>query len=339
VKVLLALVAGLHLLGWGMLLLSAQGGATANAISLGAGVLAYLLGLRHAFDADHIAAIDNSTRRLLASGKQSDSVGFFFSLGHSSVVFVTAVLIAVGFSAVGTELADENSALRQVGGTIGGLVAGSFLLLIAGINISVLIGIVRVFRKMKHRTADISALDQTMNKSGVLARILQPLLRAVDAPWKMYPLGILFGLGFDTASSIAIMVMAGSSALAGGSFLSALALPLIFAAGMSLGDTADSMFMSRAYQWAADRPIRRAYYNAAITFVSVAAAIAIAIPLLTGVIVANYPDLPEPWTFLAGIDLEYAGFVLVAVFAATWATAVIVWKYGRFEQRWTPQPN
>jgi high-affinity nickel-transport protein len=328
---LLAMVTVLHVAGWGLLGLSAGPG---TGIGISAGILAYLLGLRHAFDADHVAAIDNTTRKLIADGQRPNSVGFFFSLGHSTVVFTASALIALGFATVGTQLADETSTLRQVGAAIGGLVSSGFLLALAGINLIVLIGVLRTFARMRTQPGSSTDVDTALASRGIMTRLTRPLARTIDKPWKMYPLGILFGLGFDTASSIALLGMAGTSAITGNSFWSVLALPIIFAAGMSLGDTADGVFMNRAYQWAFARPVRRAYYNIAVTAISVLAAITIAVPLLAGVLVHQFNATWPPLRVLAAIDLTNTGFVLVGLFALTWALSVAVWKFGRIEERW-----
>lgn len=312
-----AIVASLHLLGWGLLHSQDQ-----QALGIGTGIAAYLLGLRHAFDADHIVAIDNTTRKLINDGKRPNSVGLFFSLGHSSVVMLASIAIVAGFSLAGNQLADEDSPLRQIGGTIGGVVSGTFLLLIAILNAITLRKMAQAYRLAKTTGADMHHLEHELEKRGLLARVFAPLARTIDKPWKMYPLGFLFGLGLDTASSIGLMVLAGTSALSGGSLWAALALPVIFAAGMALGDSVDGIFMNHVYGWAQVEPLRRARYNLTVTAVSVAAALVVSVPVLADVLVKRFgaPFL-EP---LADVSLDNVGYALVTIFAAAWITAVIV---------------
>lgn len=330
-------VVALHLVGWLMLFFSLQSvSSTAQAatISLGTGVVAYLLGLRHAFDADHITAIDNTSRKLLSEGKQANSVGLFFSLGHSTVVFAATILIAIGFIAVGEQLSDENSVLRQVGGLIGGLTAGIFLLLIAFLNILVFNRIMKAFISMRKGVHDEQYLEDQLNNRGFMSRILKPVSRTIDKPWKMYPLGVLFGLGFDTATSVALLVLAGTSAIAGHAVWAAVALPIIFAAGMSLGDTVDAVLMNKAYGWAYAKPVRKAYYNIVITFVSISAAFIVGVPILANVITERFNLTGPVAEFFASFDLENVGFILVGVFMLVWLSALMVWKFGRVEERW-----
>src|SRR5215467_10592090 len=213
-----ASVVGLHVLGWGMLA-AAVGGhyqiSRSQVFGVGTGILAYTLGMRHAFDADHIAAIDNTTRKLVGEGKRPLSVGFFFSLGHSSVVFVLALLLNFGFRTVGSEVRNSGSALHSITGIVGTTVSGTFLFLIAALNVVILAGIVRVFRQMRSGQFSDAELEQQLAKRGLMNRLLGPLARRVDSPWKMYPVGLLFGLGFDTATEIALLVLAGSAVVSG----------------------------------------------------------------------------------------------------------------------------
>lgn len=332
-------VALLHLVGWALLFYATEGGqqtAAGTAISIGTGTLAYLLGLRHAFDADHIAAIDNTTRKLISEGQKPTSVGLFFSLGHSTVVFVLSALIAVGVSWVGKELTDEGSLLRQTGAIIGGTVAGTFLLFIAIINIFIFLGIIKNFRSMRTGTHATEHLEEELHKRGIMSRLLAPISKTIDRSWKMYPLGLLFGLGFDTASSIALLALAGSSAIAGNAALAVIALPIIFTAGMALGDTVDGLFMNQAYGWAHEKPIRRAYYNMTVTLVSITAALAVGVPVILGVLIDAFHLEGGIWDTVANIDLENVGFILVGIFLTMWALSVLIWRIGNFEQKWQP---
>lgn len=334
-KLSIAVIA-LHIIGWSLLFFSLQSQATAQAttISLGTGIVAYLLGLRHAFDADHITAIDNTTRKLISEGQKPNSVGLFFSLGHSTVVFLATVLIAIGFVTVGEQLADENSSLRHIGGLIGGLTAGLFLILIAVLNIIVFNKIFKLFLNMRNGVHDEEKLEKQLNERGLMARFLKPVSKTIDKPWKMLPLGILFGLGFDTATSVALLALAGTTAIAGHAVWAAIALPIIFAAGMSLGDTADAILMNHAYGWAYAKPVRKAYYNITITLISISAAFIVGVPILANVIIDELNLTGPVASFFQGIDLENVGFILVGVFILVWIGSVAIWKLGKIEQRW-----
>lgn len=336
----------LHILGWGLLLLTADWTGKVGAITVGTGALAYMLGLRHAFDADHIAAIDNSTRRLLTDGRHSGTVGLWFSLGHSTVVFTVSALIAVGLASLGTAIADENSPLRQAGSTIGASVSGGFLLLIAVLNMIVLLNLLKTSRNVKAQTqhhvheddAHVQEhLDEHMDRRGILNRLFQPVARTIDKPWKMYPLGVLFGLGFDTASSVAMLAIAGGTALSGGNPLAIIALPLVFTAGMALGDTVDGVMMERAYSWANGHHDRRLRYNITVTSVSIIAALIVGIPIVAGVASDAFHLTGGFWDFTASLDYEYVGFGLLGLFLILWAVGWLSWK--REQSRNTPDPH
>jgi high-affinity nickel-transport protein len=223
---------------------------------VGTGILAYTLGMRHAFDADHIAAIDNTTRKLISDGKRPLSVGFFFSLGHSTVVFVLAVLLNFGIREPRRPGQERQfDAAVHTTNIIGTSVSGFFLFLIAALNVIILFGIMRVFKEMRSGRYDDEELGEQLNKRGLMNRFLGPLARRrIDTPWKMYPIGVLFGLGFDTATEVALLVLAGTAQWAGLPFYAILSLPILFAAGMSLFDTIDGCFMNFAYDWAFARP-------------------------------------------------------------------------------------
>src|SRR5436190_2962650 len=231
---------------------------------LGIGVTAYTLGLRHAFDADHIAAIDNTTRKFMAEGKRPLSVGFFFSLGHSTVVFALALLFSIGVRALSGPVEDGGSTLHGVTGVVGTSVSGVFLYLIAALNLVILASVLRVFRRMRHGEFDESELEAQLDSRGLMNRFYGRFTRAVREPWHMYPLGILFGLGFDTASEVALLFLAAGAASSGLPFYAILCVPVLFAAGMSLLDTIDGSFMNFAYGWAFSKPVRKVYYNLTI---------------------------------------------------------------------------
>jgi high-affinity nickel-transport protein len=300
----------------------------------GTGILAYTLGMRHAFDADHIAAIDNTTRKLVNDGKRPLSVGFFFSLGHSTIVFVMAVLLNLGIRALNSAVKDNGSGLHAVTGFIGTLVSGSFLYLIAAFNIVILAGIIKVFRDMRAGHYNDEQLDAQLDKRGLMNRFFGPLGRRIDTPWKMYPLGVLFGLGFDTATEVTLLVLAGTAVVSGLPFYAILSLPILFAAGMCLFDTADGCFMNFAYDWAFAKPVRKIYYNLTITGLSVFVAVFIGTIELLGLVGQETHLSGGFWDFMASFNINTAGFVIVGVFVLTWAAALAIWHFGKIEQKW-----
>ncbi len=334
---MVATIVGLNVLGWGMLA-AALGGhyriSSTTVFGVGTGALAYTLGMRHAFDADHIAAIDNTTRKLVNDGKRPLSVGFFFSLGHSTIVFVLALLLNFGIRALDDQVKNDSSGLHNITGIIGTTVSGTFLYVIAALNIVILAGIVKVFREMRTGRYDDEQLEEQLNKRGLMNRFLGPLARRVDTPWKMYPIGVLFGLGFDTATEVALLVLAGTAVVSGLPFYAILSLPILFAAGMCLFDTADGCFMNFAYDWAFARPIRKVYYNLTITGLSVFVAVFIGTIEILGLIGSEYNLSGGFWSFMGNFNINKAGFVIVGVFVVTWAVALAVWRFGRIEQKW-----
>src|SRR5215468_6155691 len=334
-----ATVIALNVAGWGLLAAALRGHyrlTKTEIFGVGTGILAYTLGMRHAFDADHIAAIDNTTRKLVSEGKRPLSVGFFFSLGHSSVVFVLAMLLNFGIRALDSQVKNGGSGLHTMTGIIGTGVSGTFLYLIAGLNVIILAGIVKVFREMRNQAYDDAELEEQLAKRGLMNRFLGPLARRVDSPWKMYPIGVLFGLGFDTASEVALLVLAGSAVVSGLPFYAVLSLPILFAAGMCLFDTADGCFMNFAYDWAFARPIRKVYYNLTITGLSVFVAFFIGTVEILSLIGQQYRLGGGFWTFMGNFNINKAGFVVVGVFVVTWAVALAVWHFGKIERKWTP---
>jgi high-affinity nickel-transport protein len=300
----------------------------------GTAALAYVLGMRHAFDADHISAIDNTTRKLMAEGKRPLAVGFFFSLGHSSVVAALAILLNFGIKALGTQLKDENSSLHHWTGLIGTTISGTFLMIIAILNLIVLFSIVGVFLKMRKGLYDEEELEKHLDSRGFLMRFFGPIARRIDASWKMYPLGILFGLGFDTATEVGLLVLAGSSVIAGLPWWAIISLPLFFAGGMSLLDTIDGSFMNFAYGWAFSKPVRKVYYNIVITGLSVGVALFVGGLEICQVISEQLNLTGFFWDYANGFDLNSAGFIIVGIFVVVWAIALLLWKYGKVEERW-----
>jgi high-affinity nickel-transport protein len=331
-------VALLHAVGFGILILfvvPAHYRLGTGLFGVGTGVTAYTLGMRHAFDADHIAAIDNTTRKLMAEGKRPLSVGFFFSLGHSTIVVTLTLLLALGLRAVGAELTDGSSALHTYGGLVGTLVSGGFLYLLGLVNLVILVGIVRVFRDMRRGHLDEAALEEQLDSRGLLARVLRPALRAVREPWQIYPVGVLFGLGFDTVTEVTLLVLAGTSVAAGLPWYAIMCLPILFAAGMSLLDTIDGSFMNFAYGWAFAKPVRKVYYNITITGLSVAVALLVGTAELLSILADRLHLTGGLWSWVGGLDLNQLGYGIVALFVAVWGGAVAVWRLGRIEQRWS----
>ena len=332
-----SLVLLLHVIGFGLLIVAVApehyrlGGAH-QVFTVGVGVLAYSFGLRHAFDVDHIAAIDNTTRRLIADGQKPLSVGFWFSLGHSSVVFVLALLLAVGVTSIIAPLEDGGSRLHSLADLIGPSVSGGFLWLLGALNLAVLVGIVRALRRLRAGTFDDAELDRRLASRGLLNRILGGLTRRAAKPWQIYPVGVLFGLGFDTATEVGLLVLAGGAATVAVPFYAILVLPTLFAAGMCLMDTLDGILMNGAYRWTDAKPLRKIVYNLTVTSISVATALVIGTIELLGVLVDRHVVTAAPLAAVARVDLDYAGYALVGLFAAAWLIALVV---GRFA-RWRP---
>jgi high-affinity nickel-transport protein len=331
----------LHVVGWGLLFFVIvpahyQVGA-AGVYGVGLGVTAYTLGMRHAFDADHIAAIDNTTRKLMANEKRPLSVGFWFSLGHSSVVFFLCLLLGLGVKSLAGQVESDSSTLQRVTGVIGVSVSGVFLYVIGIINLVLLVGIWKVFRRMREGSFDEAQLEAHLNNRGFLNRILSRTTGAVTKPWQMYPIGLLFGLGFDTATEISLLVLAGGAAAFALPWYAILTLPVLFAAGMSLLDTIDGCFMNFAYGWAFAKPVRKVYYNLTITGLSVAVALIIGTIELVSIVTDKLHITTGPLAAIGGLDLNYVGFVIVGLFVLTWAVALLVWRYGRIEQKWEAQ--
>jgi len=302
---------------------------------VGLGITAYTLGLRHAFDADHIAAIDNTTRKLMAEGQRPLSVGFWFSLGHSTIVFALGVLVVIGVRGLSAAVEDDGSGLQRATGVIGPLVSGTFLLVIGMLNLVILVSIVGILRRMRRGDFDEAELEAELDHRGLLARFYARATRAVRKPWHMYPLGCLFGLGFDTATEVALLVLAGAGAAGGLPFYAILCLPILFAAGMSLFDTIDGAFMNFAYGWSFSKPVRKLYYNIAITGLSVAVALLIGSLELLGVAADRLGLSGGVWDVVAAVDLTFVGYAVAGLFVATWVLALGVWHFGRIEERWS----
>src|SRR3954454_25059385 len=336
---LAAIIGGLHVVGFFLLFavvaphhysLGASG-----VFGVGVGITAYTLGLRHAFDADHIGAIDNTTRKLMSEGQRPLSVGFFFSLGHSTIVFALGILVVIGVKGLSGAVADKSSSLHQATGVVGPVVSGTFLFLIGILNLVILVSIVRIFRRMRHGEFDEAELEEQLDKRGFMNRFYGRATRAVRKPWHMYPLGILFGLGFDTATEVALLVLAGAAAGSGLPWYGILCLPILFAASMSLFDTIDGAFMNFAYGWAFSKPVRKIFYNITITGLSVAVALLVGTLELLSVLAGRLDLTGGIWDFASNLDLNVVGYAIAGLFVATWAVALAVWRFGRIEERWS----
>jgi nickel/cobalt transporter (NiCoT) family protein len=325
---------------------------SSGVFDVGVGVLAYTFGLRHAFDADHIAAVDNATRKLLADNAAAPrprearkplSLGFWFSLGHSTIVFALAFLLSVGVKALAGPVENDDSTLHSVTGLIGASVSGVFLWILGLLNLAVLLGILKVFREMRQGRYDEEALEEQLNKRGFMNRFLNGLTKSVRKPWHIYPVGVLFGLGFDTATEVGLLVLAGGAAAFNLPFYSILVLPILFAAGMCLMDTIDGVFMNIAYGWAFAKPVRKVFYNITITSISVAVALIIGSIELISVLADQANITSGPIAAIAGISLNYAGYAIVALFFTAWLAALAIWRYGRIEEKWSaelaPEPT
>jgi high-affinity nickel-transport protein len=321
-----AAVVLLHLAGWGALLALVLGtgtGAAGTGLFTGLALSAYALGIRHAFDADHIAAIDNATRSLMARGRESAATGFWFALGHSSVVLLSVLLLALGFEVFAGGLADEGSGLRQAAGLWGGTVSGLFLVTAGILNLAVLLRLHRARRAARTGAVDSAELDAHLDKRGVLHRLLHPVTRAVDRPARMYPVGFLFGLGLDTAASIGLFVMAGGLA-PDLPWYAVLVLPVLFTAGMTLFDSADGILMNRVYGWASADARRKLDYNLVVTTVSVVLAFVIGGTSLLSVLAEVLRPADGALAAVAAVDLNFLGVAVIVFFCLAWAGARIL---------------
>ncbi|WP_067476447.1 HoxN/HupN/NixA family nickel/cobalt transporter [Nocardia amamiensis] len=332
-------VIALHVVGWGTLLLFVAPGhylIQGSVFGVGLGVTAYTLGMRHAFDADHIAAIDNTTRKLVAEyGKQkAQTVGFWFALGHSTVVFVLVALLAFGVRALAAGLENEDSALQRWTGLWGTSVSGTFLILIGLLNLASLVGIWRVFRQMRRGEVDEAQLERELDSRGLLNRVLRPVIGLVRKPRHMYPVGVLFGLGFDTVTEVGLLVIAGGAAATGLPWYSILVLPVLFSAGMALFDALDGSFMSFAYDWAFAKPVRKIYYNLVITGLSVAVALLIGGQEIVSIFAERLEVESGVIAWVGNLDLGDLGYIIVGLFVITWAVAIGIWRFAGVERRW-----
>ncbi len=333
---LLAVVAAMTITGWVILVglvVPQHLQLGARTVGIGLGITAYALGVRHAFDADHIAAIDNTTRKLLADGRPTPAVGFWFALGHSSVVVLLAAGIATGAHLV-VGLTEDGSAVRKDLGLVSTLASGLFLVAIGVINLIALVSVVRLYRSARSGRYDEDALERTLDRRGLITRLLRPLIASIRHPAQMYLVGLLFGVGFDTATEVTLLVLAGSGAAVGLPWYAIMVMPMLFTAGMTLFDTLDGMFMRVAYGWAFANPIRKLYYNLTITALSVAVAVLIGSVELISVLHDRIGWTNRVSDRVAGLDLGNVGYLVAATFVVVWVGAVGYWKTARVEEKW-----
>ncbi len=334
-KLMFASILLLHIIGFGVFILFVVPGHY-RGLGIGVSVLAYTLGLRHAFDADHISAIDNTTRKLMNEGKKPLSVGYFFSLGHSTIVIAIGAGIVIAEKTVYAAVSHNSSGLEQFGGVFGTVVSAGFLYLIAFLNIVILAGIIAVFRKMRHGVYDEAELERQLENRGFMFRIFGPWMKSITKEWQMYPVGVVFGMGFDTATEVALLATTALLATKALPWYSIMCLPILFTAGMSLMDTLDGVFMNVAYGWAFFNPVRKVYYNLAITGLSVFICLFIGTIEVLGLLPTEIHGLNGGfWDWVANFDINKAGFVIVGMFVLTWAGALLIWKYGHIEEKWS----
>jgi high-affinity nickel-transport protein len=339
-KGMAAVILLLHVIGFGIFIAFVVPGHY-KGLGIGIGFTAYTLGLRHAFDADHISAIDNTTRKLmserreLAGSKRPLSVGYYFSLGHSTVVVVIGAALVIAEKAVYGAVSNNGSGLEHFGGAFGTVVSASFLYLIAILNIVILAGIIKVFRSMRAGSYDEAELERQLQNRGLMYRFFGGWMKSITKEWQMYPVGVVFGLGFDTATEVALLATTALLASQALPWYSIMCLPILFTAGMSLMDTVDGCFMNAAYGWAFFNPVRKVYYNLAITGLSVAICLFIGTIEVLGLLPMEVHIHGPFWDFMANFNINTAGFVIVGMFVVTWLGALAIWKYAHVEEKWT----
>jgi high-affinity nickel-transport protein len=332
-------IVALHVIGCGILIAFVLPGHYKH-FGIGLGILAYTLGLRHAFDADHISAIDNTTRKLLNERHGVEgtnrplTLGYWFSLGHSTIVVAIGIALVFAERAVFHAVSHSNSGLEQFGGVFGTLVSASFLFLIALMNLVVLAGIMRVFRSMRDGTYNEAELEAQLQSRGLMYRFFGKWMKSLDKEWKLYPVGVVFGMGFDTATEVVLLASTALLAAQHVPWYSIMCLPILFTAGMVLMDTIDCMFMNVAYGWAFFNPVRKIFYNLAITGLSVAICFFIGAIEVLGLLPHELHLKGSFWRFMAGFDINKAGMIIVGMFVVTWLGAVLIWRYGRIEEKW-----
>ena len=334
---MLASIVAVNALGWGIFALAIlphHFRYDGLGVGIGVAVTAWTLGLRHAFDADHIAAIDNATRKLMADGKRPLGSGFFFALGHSSVIMVVGVGITVAAKAVFKAVVNPSSGFEAAGGVAGTVLSATFLWLIAALNLIVLFGIVRVFRDMRRGVYDEQELEAQLLARGLMYRFFGRMMRSIEHTWQLFFVGFVFGLGFDTATEVLLLAGTAAAVTEGLPWYAVLTLPLLFSGGMMLCDSVDGLFMNFAYGWAFARPVRKVYYNITITALSIGVAFLVGGVEIVGLLSAKLHLHGWLGDYLANFNLNTAGYLVVGLFVLVWTVALMIWRFGRVEARW-----
>ena len=343
-EAMFAFILAVNAAGWGIFVLyvlphhfdyQGEGGSAGLGVGVGVAITAWFLGFRHAFDADHISCIDNTTRKLMADGKRPLGTGFFFSLGHSAVIVGVGVGITFAARAVFGAVVDPNSAYETAGGAIGTGLSAGFLYLIAILNLVVLAGIFKVFRDMRRGTYNEAELEAQLQARGLMYRFFGRFMRSINHTWQLFFVGLVFGIGFDTTTEVLLLAATTYAALQGLPFFAVLALPFLFAGGMMLFDSLDGTFMNFAYGWAFAKPVRKVYYNLVITGLSIGAAFIIGTIEILGIFTTEFHLNGSFWNVMANFNINVAGFCIAAMFVIVWAAALIYWRVGRVETRWT----
>ena len=339
-----AFILAINAAGWGIFLLyvmphhfdyQGEGGSKGLGVGIGVAITAWFLGFRHAFDADHISCIDNTTRKLMADGQRPLGTGFFFSFGHSTVIVAVGVGITVAARAVFGAVVNPSSAYQTAGGTIGTVLSASFLYLIALLNLIVLAGIFKVFREMRSGAYDEQQLEAQLQARGLMYRFFGRFMRSINHSWQLYFVGLIFGLGFDTATEVVLLAATAYAAIQGLPYFAVLALPFLFSGGMMLFDTLDGAFMNVAYGWAFARPVRKVYYNLVITALSIGAAFIIGTIEILGILTSEVHLHGAFWNLMANFNINLAGFCIAGMFVLVWVIALIYWRAAKVEDRWT----
>ena len=335
-----ASILALHIIGFGIFILFVVPGHY-KGLGIGVSILAYTLGSRHAFDADHISAIDNTTRKLMndrvgvEGARRPLSVGYWFSLGHSTIVVAIGAGLVVAEKAVYGAVSNNGSGLEKFGGVFGTLVSATFLFLIAVLNIVILVGIMKVFRSMRDGSYDEAELERQLNNRGLMFRFFGRWMKSITKEWQMYPVGVVFGMGFDTATEVALLATTALLAAKALPWYSIMCLPILFTAGMALLDTLDGCFMNFAYGWAFFNPVRKIYYNLAITGLSIAICVLVGAIEVLGLLPTELHWRGPFWHFMEHFNINVAGYVIVGMFVVTWAAAMIIWRYAHVEEKWS----
>jgi high-affinity nickel-transport protein len=312
-----------------------EGGSRGLGVGLGVAITAWFLGFRHAFDADHISCIDNTTRKLMADGKRPLGTGFFFSFGHSTVIVAVGVGITIAARAVFGAMVDPSSAYETAGGAVGTLLSAGFLYLIAVLNLIVLAGIFKVFRDMRAGTYNEAELEAQLQARGLMYRFFGRFMKSINHTWQLYFVGLVFGIGFDTATEVVLLAATAYAAIQGLPYFAVLALPFLFSGGMMLFDTLDGAFMNFAYGWAFARPVRKVYYNLVITGLSIGAAFIIGTIEILGILTTEAHLHGAFWNVMANFNINVAGFCIAGLFIGVWAVAITYWRMGHVEEKWT----